>query len=141
MEAHPVPQNVTQFEFHLIGNMTMRQFGYLAVGMGLAYVIFILFATTLPYIAYPLIVICASLGAAYAFLPIMDRPLDHWTAAFIKAITKPTMRKYQFTQFIRDQEQQPLLRMRHLNRLNLSSHQRKNINKPRHNNLLKKLQK
>jgi hypothetical protein len=95
MEAHPVPQNVTQFEFHLIGNMTMRQFGYLAVGMGLAYVIFILFATTLPYIAYPLIVICASLGAAYAFLPIMDRPLDHWTAAFIKAITKPTMRKYE----------------------------------------------
>ncbi len=94
MESHPVPQNVTAFEFHLIGNMTMRQFGYLAVGLIIAYVSFLLFFNTLPLLAWPLIIIPSVVGAAYAFLPIMERPLDYWTKAFIKAIRRPTFRKY-----------------------------------------------
>lgn len=94
MDTHQVPQNVTAFEFHLIGNMTMRQFGYLAASLAFAYLIFVLFATQLPFLAYPIIAISVLIGAAYAFLPIMDRPLDHWTVAFIKAVTNPTIRKY-----------------------------------------------
>jgi hypothetical protein len=94
MESHPVPQNVTSFEFHLVGNMTLRQFGYLAVGLGIAWLSFALFFNNLPILAWPLIIVSASLGAAYAFLPIMERPLDYWTKAFVKAIRKPTLRKY-----------------------------------------------
>lgn len=94
MEAHPVPQNVTAFEFHLIGNMTIRQFLYLAAGLAIAYVAFLLFFNTLPFLAWPIIIVSSSIGAAYAFLPIMERPLDYWTSAFIKAVRRPTLRKY-----------------------------------------------
>lgn len=95
--AHPIPQNVTNFEFHLVGDMTLKQFGYLASGLGTAYITFIIpgFVTRLPFIAWPLIVIFAAVGAAFAFLPIQERPLDHWVAAFIKAILKPTKLKFE----------------------------------------------
>lgn len=93
--AHPIPQNVTQFEFHLIGDMTLKQFLFLAAGLGSGYLIFVLFAANLPYMAYPLIAIAVLLGIAFAFLPIHERPLDHWTKAFFKAIFSPTQRKYE----------------------------------------------
>ena len=96
MEAHPVPQNVTNFEFHLIGDMTMKQFGYLAVGVGSAYIIFITLSGLIPLIVYPLVAILAGLGVAFAFLPIMERPLDHWVAAYFRAIFKPTIRAWKF---------------------------------------------
>lgn len=103
MEEHPVPQNVTDFEFHLVGDMTLKQFGYLAFGLVLAYVTFIGFNKIAPLVAYPLIVIFASTGAAFAFLPIQQRPLDHWVSAFLKAIFQPTQRTYQ-SQMIRKED-------------------------------------
>lgn len=105
MESHPVPQNVTTFEFHLIGDMTIKQFAYLATGLAIAYITFIIFSKPVPYIAYPIIVVSASLGAAFAFLPIMERPLDHWMAAFFKAVFKPTQFKFKSKMF----EDNPLL--------------------------------
>ncbi len=92
MEAHPVPQNVTSFEFRLIGDMTLKQFLYLGSGVGLAYLLFITIAAKFPFVAWPLIAIFSLLGIAYAFIPIQDRPLDHWTGAFLKAILDPTKR-------------------------------------------------
>lgn len=112
VEAHPVPQNVTSFEFHLVGNMTLRQFGYLTIGLTIAYLSFLLFANTLPILAWPLILISASIGSAYAFLPIMERPLDLWTAAFIRAVRRPTYRKYSSKTLSPDDP-------KHKNRLNL----------------------
>lgn len=94
MDAHPVPQNVTTFEFRLIGDMTLKQFIYLASGVGFAYLLFVTIAAKFPFVAWPLIVIFSLLGVAYAFLPIQDRPLDHWTAAFFKAIYSPTKRTW-----------------------------------------------
>ena len=93
-EAHPVPQNVTDFEFHLVGDMTIKQFVYLASGIGAAYLTFALFSNSLPFLAYPLILIFAGTGAALAFLPIQDRPLDHWLGAYFHAIFQPTKRSY-----------------------------------------------
>lgn len=93
-QAHPIPQNVTNFEFHLVGDMTLKQFGYLAAGLGFAFLVFTTLSTVQPIIAWPLIVISAILGVAFAFLPIQERPLDHWVAAFFKAIFKPTSLKY-----------------------------------------------
>lgn len=94
MEAHPVPQNVTSFEFHLIGDMTLKQFIYLAAGVGIAYLTFVILAVPAPIIAWPIIVISALFGVAFAFIPISDRPLDHWVAAFFKAIYSPTKRSW-----------------------------------------------
>lgn len=75
--------------------MTLKQFGYLAAGLGLAYITFVVLAVPAPFLAWPLIVLFAALGAAFAFLPIQERPLDHWVAAFYKAISKPTKLKFE----------------------------------------------
>lgn len=95
MEAHPVPQNVTSFQFRLVGDMTLKQFGYLASGMAIAYLVFIILASSFPLLAWPIIVISSILGIAFAFIPIANRPLDHWTSAFLKAIYSPTQRSWQ----------------------------------------------
>lgn len=94
MDAHPIPQDVTNFQFRLVGDMTLKQFSYLAVGTGLAYIVFVFFSSSFPLIAWPLIIFSAGSGAAFAFLPIADRPLDHWLGAFIKAISSPTKRSW-----------------------------------------------
>lgn len=91
-EAHPIPQNVTSFEFKLVGDMTLKQFLYLATGAGIAYLIFILLAVSAPIIAWPIIIVSAGLGIAFAFLPLADRPLDHWVKAYFKAVYSPTKR-------------------------------------------------
>lgn len=92
MEPHPIPQNVTSFEFHLVGDMTLRQFIYLALGAGIAYLLFVFLSPIYPFVAWPLIIIFASSGAAFAFMPIASRPLDYWLGAFLKAIYSPTKR-------------------------------------------------
>lgn len=92
MEPHPIPQNVTSFEFHLVGDMTLRQFIYLATGAGIAYAIFIFLSPIYPILAWPLILLSASIGAAFAFMPIASRPLDYWLGAFLKAVYSPTKR-------------------------------------------------
>lgn len=93
-QAHPIPQNVTNFEFHLVGDMTLKQFAYLSAGVGFAFLVFTTLSTSQPIIAWPIIVISSLLGAAFAFLPIQERPLDHWVGAFFKAIFKPTSLKF-----------------------------------------------
>lgn len=90
MEAHPIPQNVTSFEFHLIGDMTVKQFAFLATGSVIAFFIYLVFSSLIPYVAWPLIGFFVLTGVAFAFLPISERPLDHWLLAYFKAITTPT---------------------------------------------------
>lgn len=92
MEPHPIPQNVTSFQFHLIGDMTLKQFVYLATGSTIAYVLFVFVSPVYPIISWPLIIISAGLGIAFAFLPINSRPLDYWLGAFLKAVYSPTKR-------------------------------------------------
>ncbi|MCL5784429.1 MAG: PrgI family protein [Patescibacteria group bacterium] len=93
---HPVPQNVTSFEFHLVGDMTLKQFAYLASGLLIAYLSYVLLMSVSPIFAVPLILSSASLGAAFAFLPIADRPLDHWMAAYFRAVYSPTQASWKF---------------------------------------------
>ncbi|MBI3443194.1 PrgI family protein [Candidatus Woesebacteria bacterium] len=92
MEAHAIPQNVTSFEFHLVGDMTLKQFIYLAIGCAIAYFLFVFLSPIYPLVAWPGIVVSALSGVAFAFLPIASRPLDYWLAAFLKAIYSPTKR-------------------------------------------------
>ncbi len=89
MEQHPVPRNISSFQFHLIGDMTLRQFGYLIAGALCAFIVFKI--VPLPVILkYPFAGIFAFAGVAFAFLPIQERPLDRWIVAFIKSIYSPT---------------------------------------------------
>src|SRR3989344_305052 len=89
MEQHPVPQNISSFQFKLIGDITLKQFAYVAGGVILAY-IFTKF-TFFPWLLrMPLAVITALLGFVLAFVPIEERPMDRWLAAFFKSIYLPT---------------------------------------------------
>jgi hypothetical protein len=88
MEQHPVPQNVTNFEFKLIGDMTVRQFAYLAAGIIVGYLFY-----TLPWpdiIRFPIAFLCGFVGFAFAFMPIEERPLDKWFTNFIRSVYSPT---------------------------------------------------
>lgn len=88
MEQHPVPQQIASYEFHLVGDMTLKQFGYLAAG-AIAGLIF--YSSSLPgYLKWPLAFTSGFLGFAFAFLPIEERPLSQWLIAFSKAIFSPT---------------------------------------------------
>ena len=88
MEQHPVPQNVTTFQFRLIGDMTLKQFGYLCGGAILA---FIAYRLPLPFLfTWPLAFGFAFLGVGFAFIPIEERPMDVWVFSFFKSIYNPT---------------------------------------------------
>lgn len=89
MIEHPVPQNVTGYQFHLVGDMTLKQFLELAGGVVLAY-FFWTFNVPLP-IKLILSVTAGLFGFALAFMPLEDRPLDMWVIAFFKAIYRPTL--------------------------------------------------
>lgn len=90
MEDHPIPQNVTSFEFHLVGDMTLKQFGYLGTGLTIAFLSYMAIMPINAVLGIFLIFISASLGASFAFLPLSDRPLEHWVKAFFKATYSPT---------------------------------------------------
>ncbi len=93
MDVHPIPQNVTSFQFKLVGDMTLKQFLYLAAGVGIAYFLFVAFSQNYPFV-WILIIISVILGLSFAFIPIESRPLDHWLSAFLKAVYSPTKRTW-----------------------------------------------
>ncbi len=95
MQPHPVPQNVTAFQFKLVGDMTLKQFLYLASGVGVAYLIFVILAAPAPILAWPMIVFFTFSGIAFAFIPLGDRPFDHWVKAYLKATYSPTKMSWQ----------------------------------------------
>ncbi|MBI5613580.1 PrgI family protein [Candidatus Gottesmanbacteria bacterium] len=89
MEQHPVPQNITTFQFRLIGDMTIKQFAYLAGGAIVAYISYKL---PLPFfLTWPLAIFSALLGFGLAFVPIEERPMDVWILSFLKNTYNPTL--------------------------------------------------
>lgn len=88
MIEHPVPQNITAYQFHLIGNMTVKQFLMLLAGAGVG---FLFYTTNLPgLIKWFFIIFFFGLSAVAAFVPYEDRTMDQWLINFIKAIYRPT---------------------------------------------------
>lgn len=87
MDNHPIPQDVTGFQFRLIGNMTVKQFAYVGVGAVGAVIIFYLpLFALIKVIFIPLFIIT---GVSLAFLPIEGRPVDVMVSHFLKAIFSP----------------------------------------------------
>ncbi len=88
MKQHPIPQDITNYKFHLIGSMTLKQFAEIAVAVVIAFAIFK--TNLIGIIKWPLVFITVGFGAMVAFVPIEERPLDHWIKTFFKNIYKPT---------------------------------------------------
>jgi len=95
MEQHPVPRQITTFEFKLVGFMTLRQFLYLLVFFPIAYIVMSTFP--IPYLNIFLAAIIVFFGIALAFIPINDRPMDVYIKNFMKRVFSPTQYYYQKT--------------------------------------------
>jgi hypothetical protein len=96
MENHPIPQDVTGFQFKLIGDMTVKQFAYLATGIVLAVVLFQIPVNFL--IKFPFCAFFAIFGIALAYFPVSGRPMDLMIGNYIKALIKPTVFIYDKTE-------------------------------------------
>ncbi len=92
MEQHPIPRQITTFEFKLVGFMTLKQFLYLVVFLPIAYIVIRIFP--IPVLNFVLGILIAGFGLALAFVPINDRPLDVFLKNFYKRITSPTQYIY-----------------------------------------------
>ncbi|MBI4062651.1 PrgI family protein [Candidatus Gottesmanbacteria bacterium] len=102
MEQHPVPQNVTTFQFRLIGDMTIKQFGYLAGGLILGYIAYKL---PLPFFfTWPLALFFGLGGFGFAFVPVEERPMDVWVLSFLKNVYSPTQYLWQKSPFAKASE-------------------------------------
>lgn len=95
MDNHPIPQDVTGFQFKLIGNMTVKQFAFLATGSVMAVIFY--YAPIFIIIKFITIPFFLGIGAALAFLPIEGRPMDLMIANFFKDLFAPTQYLYQQT--------------------------------------------
>jgi len=91
-QGHPIPRQITTFEFKLIGFLTLKQFIYLVIFIPAGYLAFILFPIPLLNILVGIII--AAIGPALAFLPINERPLEVWIRNLIKRLTSPTQYFY-----------------------------------------------
>ena len=89
MQEHPVPRQITTFEFKLIGELTIKQFGYLAFGAAASVIIFFLVPKFF-YINIILAIIPAVLAIGFAFVPVNDRPMDIYLKNLIKRLFSPT---------------------------------------------------
>lgn len=93
MENHPIPQDITGFQFKLIGFMTVRQFVYIAVVVITGWIIS--FILPIPHIiSWPISIIILLIGAVFTFIPIDGRPMDTMLINLIKAILSPTKYVY-----------------------------------------------
>jgi len=88
MEQHPIPQNISSYQFRLVGDMTLKQFFQLAGGLLAGFIFYSL--PILGIIKWPFAIISVILGIALAFMPLEERPLEKWIFAFFKAIYTPT---------------------------------------------------
>lgn len=92
MEQHPIPRQITSFEFKLIGFLTIKQFIYLIVFIPIGFIVYYVFP--IPLLNILLGIAVGGVGFAFAFLPINDRPMDVWIMNFIKSLTSPTQYFY-----------------------------------------------
>jgi hypothetical protein len=96
MDQHPIPQDVTGFQFKLIGTMTVKQFGYVASGVIAAVVLYYFplhsaFGIFLKVILVPLFGVS---GVIVAFVPLDGRPIDIMATNFVKALFSPNQYIY-----------------------------------------------
>ncbi len=92
---HPVPQNVMDVEFKVVGDLTVRQVMYLFGGGILTYVAF---KSGLPaFWKWTFTIFSALLTLGVAFVPIQERGMDKWVISFVRAITAPSQRVWRKT--------------------------------------------
>lgn len=89
MQEHPIPRQITTFEFKLIGELTLKQFTYLAFGSVITIIVYFIVPGFF-YINFLFAAIPAAIALGFAFVPINDRPMDVWLKNLVVRLTSPT---------------------------------------------------
>jgi len=94
MKQHAIPQNVLDVEFKLFTKFTLKEFSYLAIGVGSGgLVLYLTVGGQIPgLIGIPIFILSSLAGIFLALVPINDQPADKFIQNYIKAITSPTQR-------------------------------------------------
>lgn len=93
IQQHPLPQDISSYRFRLIGDMTIKQFVYLAIFIVIGIIFYNL--PLPPFFRLPLSFFSVLLGIGIAFVPFQGRSLEQWIIAFIKSIYSPTQYVWQ----------------------------------------------
>lgn len=101
MKQHPIPHNILDIEFKLFGKLTLKQAGFVAVGVVTGGIFLLLRSNgAIPDIlAWPAFLIFSGLGLFVGLIPINDQTADTIIANYFKAITHPTRRVWKNSQF------------------------------------------
>jgi len=94
MKQHAIPQNILDVEFKIFTKFTLKEFAYLAIGIGTGGLFLFLYAKDqIPaIIAIPIFIVSSGIGIFFALVPINDQPADKFLKNFLVAIKKPTRR-------------------------------------------------
>lgn len=96
MKQHAIPQNVLDVEFKLFTKFTLKEFAYLAIGVGLGgLILYLTVGGQIPgLIGIPFFILSSLAGIFLSLVPINDQPADKFIQNYIKAITSPTQRTW-----------------------------------------------
>jgi hypothetical protein len=94
MRQHPIPQNILDVEFKLFSKFTLKEFAYLAIGLGFGgLMIYLVVSKTIPgLIGVPICILTSVAGIFLGLVPINDQDADVFIKNYVSAITAPTQR-------------------------------------------------
>jgi hypothetical protein len=94
MRQHAIPQNILDVEFKIFTKFTLKEFAYLAIGIGIGGIFLYMYAKNqIPsFLAIPIFIVSSGIGIFFALVPINDQPADQYIKNFVNAIQKPTRR-------------------------------------------------
>ena len=94
MRQHPIPQNILDVEFKLFTKFTLKEFAYLAIGLGIGgLLVYLMVGHTIPaIIGVPGLILSAGSGIFLGLVPINDQDADIFIKNYVNAITTPTQR-------------------------------------------------
>ena len=94
MRQHAIPQNILDVEFKLFTRFTLKEFAYLAIGLGFGgLMIYLMVGGTIPaIIGVPIFLLSSAAGIFLGLVPINDQDADVFIKNYVSAITSPTQR-------------------------------------------------
>lgn len=92
MDKHPIPRQVTTFEFKLIGFFTVRQFVYLVVFALLAVLVY--FIIPIPYLNFISGAVVFGVGAIFSLAKYNERSFDIWLVNLVRSVVAPSQYYY-----------------------------------------------
>jgi hypothetical protein len=94
MRQHPIPQNILDVEFKLFSKFTLKEFAYLAIGVGFGgLMIYLTVGKTIPpLVGIPVCILSSGAGIFLGLVPINDQDADIFIRNYVSAITAPTQR-------------------------------------------------